>query len=234
MQRAALLFLLVALGAGSGASAQTRPAPEPAQPGDAQTTKPRDLTVAPDSPEKTPEAKPGNPGHGVHGAAGPANVCAELVAFFEKKAASPPDAAAKPATEGAKDAKAGTQTAGPGQTAPPMDRAQQRSGISAPIPQDDTSTGSSTVTIEKAQTLSQTNDLRGCQGAVQQMRRAGMALPPGLLALAALREDLLAKSQPPTGQQPTAQQPPASSQAPNAPAPQSGQGAPAPPGPGSQ
>ena len=233
MQRAALLFLLVALGAGSGASAQTQPAPHAAQPGDAQTTKPRDLTVAPDSPEKTPEAKPGNPG-GVQGAAGPANVCAELVALFEKKAASPPDAAAKPATEGAKDAKAGTETAGPGQTAPPMDRAQQRSGISAPIPQDDKSSGSSPVTIEKAQTLSQTNDLRGCQGAVQQMRRAGMALPPGLLALAALREDLLAKSQPPAAQRPVAQQPPASSQAPNAAPPQSGQGAPAPPGPGSQ
>jgi hypothetical protein len=234
MQRAALLFLLVALGAGSGASAQTQPAPQDAQPGDAQTTKPRDLTVAPDSPEKTPESKKAdNPGHGAQGAVGPANVCADLVAFFEKKAASPPDAA-KPAPEGAKDAKSGTQTAGPGQTAPPMDRAQQRSGISAPIPQDDTSSGSSQVTIEKARTLSQANDLRGCQGAVQQMRRAGMALPPGLLALAALREDLLAKSQPPAGQQPTAQQPPASSQAPNAPPPPSGQGAPAPQGPGAQ
>jgi hypothetical protein len=47
------------------------------------------------------------------------------------------------------------------------------------------------VTLEQAQALAQASDLSGCQKAAQQMRRAGVALPPALIALSGLREDLL-------------------------------------------
>ena len=215
MPRAALLILLLSISVSAALQAQIAP-PLDGRLAQQGAQNPRELKVAPDAAAKTPEAKPNLGGQSM---GGPANVCAELVAFMEKKAATPPEGS-KPATDASKEAqdtKPGTQTAGPGQTAPPMDQAQQKSGISAPVPQDDKSTGTSQMTVEQAQKLAHGNDLRGCQGAVQEMRRAGMALPPGLLALAALREDLLAKSQPP-----------------NAPAAQGGQGAPAPQGPGAQ
>jgi hypothetical protein len=47
------------------------------------------------------------------------------------------------------------------------------------------------VTLEQARTLLAANDLRACQQAAQHMRRAGVPMPDGLIALAALREDLL-------------------------------------------
>ena len=42
--------------------------------------------------------------------------------------------------------------------------------------------------------LAKANDLEGCQKAAQQLRRAGLALPPGLIALAALKPELLGAS----------------------------------------
>lgn len=207
MPHPALFVLLLSLGAASALQAQSGPpaGSQPAQqPPAQQPGQPRDLMVAPSPAQKIPEARnsPGSQSAGV-----PANVCAELVAYFQKKAAAQADPN-KPA-KGSDPGQSGKQTAGPGQTAPPMDQVQQRSGLSAPIPQDDTKTGTTQVNMEQAQGLAQSNDLRGCQRAVQQMRRAGTTLPAGLLALAALREDLLAKSQSPSGQQQTPQAPPA-------------------------
>jgi hypothetical protein len=203
MPRTALLVLLLSLGSVSALQAQGAPPaadPAPAQkPPSAQQQEPqqpRDLMVAPSPGEKTPEPTSSNPG--IHSAGVPANVCGELVAFFQRKAAE----AAAPADptkagQGSGSAQQGSQTAGPGQTAPPMDQVQQRSGLSAPVPQDAKTSGATHLNLEQAQKLAQGNDLRGCQSAAQQMRRAGVSLPAGLLALAALREDLLARSQPP-------------------------------------
>jgi hypothetical protein len=190
-----LAFYVLLLGLGAAAALAQSELPsgsQPAQQSPAQQG-PKDLMVAPSPGEKTPEATPTKPASQAAGVA--ANVCAELVAFFDKKDAQP--ASKVDATKGAGSPPApGAQTAGPGQTAPPMDQVQQRSGLSAPVPQDDKTTGATQVTREQAQRLAQSGDLRGCQGAAQQMRRAGVALPAGLLALAALREDLLVKSQP--------------------------------------
>jgi hypothetical protein len=47
------------------------------------------------------------------------------------------------------------------------------------------------MSVQQAEALAQANDIRGCRDAAQQMRRAGVALPAGLIALAGLRLDLL-------------------------------------------
>jgi hypothetical protein len=52
------------------------------------------------------------------------------------------------------------------------------------------------MTLAQAQALAQAGDLAGCQTATRQMRRAGVALPPGLIALAALPEDKLRAATP--------------------------------------
>ena len=71
---------------------------------------------------------------------------------------------------------------GSGQNAP------QTSGQSAPVPQGSAkSTPAETaVTLEQAQAMAEANDVQGCRDATQRMRRAGVALPPALIALAAL------------------------------------------------
>src|SRR5919199_1224883 len=71
---------------------------------------------------------------------------------------------------------------GSGQNAP------QTSGQSAPIPQGSTQSTpvQSALTFEQAQALAEANDIKGCRDATQKMRRAGVALPPALIALAAL------------------------------------------------
>ena len=81
-----------------------------------------------------------------------------------------------------------------GATSIPVD-ARHSSGQSAPIPGNDhREAATPQIGLDRAQALQQANDLQGCQNAARQMRRAGVALPPGLLALAALRADLLAGS----------------------------------------
>jgi hypothetical protein len=45
--------------------------------------------------------------------------------------------------------------------------------------------------LQQAEALAQANDIRGCRDAAQVMRRAGVALPPALIALAGLRLELL-------------------------------------------
>jgi hypothetical protein len=171
MRRSGFVWLLIAFGvylAPTGGSVAEPPETKP-QNAEAET-----LRAAPNAPAPTPEAQP-NPG-----AAGErADICQELVAFVQKMAVDP----GKP------------QGAPPAGDSPPSkpggDAPQQRSGISGPVPHDDTGSKRATLSLEEAQSLAGARDVRGCRQAAQRMRRAGVALPPGLLALAALREDLL-------------------------------------------
>jgi len=183
-------FTLVAIGLAltpTNAFSQAT-APQPAQ---GQTAQPRELSVAPNAPTKTPEPE-SQAGAQVQSKGMPANVCDELVAFLKQpKPAGAPGAGpgGQPATNAA------AQPVSPGQSSPPVDRPQQSSGQSAPIPGNDhREPATPQIGVERAQMLQQANDLPGCQNAARQMRRAGVALPPGLLALAALRAELLAGS----------------------------------------
>lgn len=124
------------------------------------------LTVAPQAQPMQTEAAGHHPG--------PANICRDLVAFLQPKPQAPVAGAA----------------------ASPSGPAPQTSGQTAPIPQNRSSAQPASVTLEEASAYESANDLRACQQAVQKMRRAGVALPPGLLALAALRPELLTSGQP--------------------------------------
>ena len=66
--------------------------------------------------------------------------------------------------------------------------APQKESRSAPLPPADvTSTPKeSVITVEKAEALATANDLAQCQDTARKMRVAGVAMPPPLLALAAL------------------------------------------------
>ena len=96
-----------------------------------------------------------------------------------------PQGGSAPAVEAAKAPPPGGQNATPPQT----------SGQTAPIPQAAPSAKPPPVSLAQAEPLAQANDLKGCRDAVRTIRLAGVALPPALLALAALREDLLLATQ---------------------------------------
>lgn len=152
--------------------AHAQGAPKAAQDG---APVPPELTVAPITPKRVPE--PGAPGGGK-----PANICQELVAFLEL---GPQGASQGPA------AGRGTSAGGPGAQGPPVvDQPQHKSGITAPVPPPDSAQRPPFVTLEQARAFLDGNDLANCQRAAQQMRRAGVPMPDGLIALAALRPDL--------------------------------------------
>ena len=137
----------------------------------------RALTVAPQAQPMVPETPAPHQG--------PANICHDLVAFLQPKPAAP---------EGSPGPwqSSGQAAAGAGNVAPPAGgQPQQASGQSAPIPQAQSAAQPGWITREEAQVYADANDVRACQQAVQKMRRAGAALPPGLIALAALKPDLL-------------------------------------------
>ena len=116
---------------------------------------------------------------------GPANICQDLVAFLQPK---PPVPDGSPGPGRA----SGQTAAGAGNVAPPAGgQPQQASGQSAPIPQAQSAAQPGWIKLEEAGAYAEANDLRACQQAIQKMRRAGVALPPGLIALAALNPDLL-------------------------------------------
>jgi len=167
------LFLLVAAGT-HAPKAQVQPAQQ------AQPAQQEPLKVAPNAPESVPEAKP-DPGPG-----GRANICQELLAFVQK-AADPDDSKGQSKAEASR----AEQPGGASEKKQSVDTTQERSGYSAPVPRDDATSTPAQLSAEQARSLADANDLQGCQRAVQTMRRSGMALPPGLLALGALREDLL-------------------------------------------
>jgi hypothetical protein len=162
-----------------------------AQGGSAQ---PSDLTVAPGAPRQMPEA---TAPVSTSAAGTPANICQELLAFVQSQAQAAPAAnVSTNANSAATIATQSQQTGAPGQTAPPVDRNQHASGQSAPVPTDNKVTTRVDISASQAEELLRANNLRGCQSAVRRLRLDGVALPPGLLALAALREDLVLKAAP--------------------------------------
>ncbi|WP_183097254.1 hypothetical protein [Mesorhizobium sp. YM1C-6-2] len=69
-----------------------------------------------------------------------------------------------------------------------VENAPQKDSLSAPVPPADvTSTPKeSIITVEQAEELAAANDISQCQNAARKMRVAGVAMPPPLIALAAL------------------------------------------------
>ena len=84
--------------------------------------------------------------------------------------------------------------------------------MSAPVPKEPTSTPKELVmSMTDAEALAETNDIAACQGAAKELRLAGVAVPPPLLALAALdlkyHQTEAASPQAPQTQEPVAQPP---------------------------
>jgi hypothetical protein len=85
-------------------------------------------------------------------------------------AAEAPDANAKP------PAKEGT-----------AENAPQKASVSAPVPTDGEAVAKESVlSVAEAEDLAEANDIAACQSAARELRLAGVAVPPPLLALAAL------------------------------------------------
>jgi hypothetical protein len=161
-------------------------------------TTPPGLTVAPSAPNQRPEAPQQSAGSGQ-----PANICKELLVFLEeqaKKAQTPPapqagQAPAPNAPPASSQAPSNTPPSAGQAAAKGGERVQQSSGQSAPIPQGGAAQGPA-IAIEQARAWSDANDVKGCQDGTRRLRKAGIALPPGLLALAALKPELVEKMKP--------------------------------------
>jgi hypothetical protein len=157
---------------------------------------PPELAVAPVAPKTVPEPT-------IHAGYTPANICHELVAFLEQRAAAPATGAGTqpqnvspgPLQQSTQSA-ARTQSPGQGAAAPPsappaVDRPQFSSGLTTSVPPAESGDKPPFVAVEQARAYEAANDLRACQEAARQMRRAGVPMPDGLIALAALRPDLI-------------------------------------------
>jgi hypothetical protein len=154
------------------------------------------------------------------GAAAPARAAAAPQGAAAAKPASGEAVPARPVEQTGSAQQASGQT-GPAHGAPQpnaqgtegtkADGAELKSSLSAPVPTDTESTASEAVLgLAEAEELARANDIAACQRAARELRLAGVAMPPPLLALTAL--DLQYH---PTGEPP--------SQAPAAPAaPQAG------------
>jgi hypothetical protein len=161
---------------------------------------PPELMVAPIAPKVAPEptADGGKP----------ADICRELVAFLEQRTAAgratgpaPPtsaqDASAPPRAEQQPGKSASVPPGSAESSAPPpaIDKPQHTSGLLAPIPPDNVGGKPPPVPLDQVRASMAANDVRACQQAARQIRRAGVAMPDGLLALAALRPELLETGQ---------------------------------------
>ncbi len=146
----------------------------------------------------------------------PRDVCAALVAFLQQtttpgQPASPPPAQqtasaaqgqsnqakpdqAKPDQAKSDEAKSDDMKPVVGQTAPPVDRPQHTSGQTGPIPNGDSTSKPLPISLQQAQEVAARGDQRACRDAAQQIRRSGVTMPDALIALAALRPDLLSRS----------------------------------------
>jgi hypothetical protein len=206
---------------------EARPQGEPTQPVPPATPPQPGPTAQPEPPAApTQAAQPTQPAQPVEQAAaqpvrrGPANICQELVAFLRQPAPAAPGApapqaasqsappaqaaqSAAPPTSGQSSSPVPQGTAAPAveaQKAPPAPQATtapQVSGQTAPIPQSPKAENSPRIPVEQAESMAQANDIAGCRDAAQRMRRAGLTMPPGLIALAGLRLDLLQAGQQP-------------------------------------
>jgi len=165
-------------------------APQPGAPaGDAQ---PPALTVAPNAEKNAAEDR--EQARGTVPTAGPvANICDELVAFLEQKGKADAAAAAKPAGgQPAVQAPSSGSNAPATKDGPPsVDQPQHSSGQTAPIPKGASGGEDPHISVEQARALQQANDRQGCQDAARRMRRAGVTMPATLIALAALKPELL-------------------------------------------
>jgi len=173
------LVVVLALVATMSLNAQ---GPQPTQPTKEQPPVPPELMVAPLAPKI--EAEPP-----INHAGSPANMCQELVAFAERRAS------AKAEPPGAPPPHAGQPGSQPPSGPPAIDKPQHSSGLVAPIPHGETAAKLPLITVEQARLHAGANDVRACQEATKQMRRAGVLLPDPLIALAALRLDLLEAGQ---------------------------------------
>jgi hypothetical protein len=161
-------------------------APSPGAPGAAPL--PPEQLVAPVAPTKVAESP------ALGGGGKSANICQELVAFVEQRTRT--GAQSTPARQDAPAPPAPAQgTTWPPAGPPLVDVPQQKSGMAAPVPPPESAQKPPFVTVEQARAYLHANDLLACQEAARQMRRAGAPMPDGLIALAALRPDLLQAGQ---------------------------------------
>ena len=144
----------------------------------------------------------------------PANLCQELLAFMKAPpeaatatAAAPAQQTGKSGSSASAPAKAETGTGSAqkvtGQSGVATDspepsndkvasgsatNAPQKESRAAPLPPSDTSSTpkDSVINVAKAEELAAANDIAQCQKTAREMRVAGVAMPPPLLALAAL------------------------------------------------
>lgn len=168
-------------------------------------TTPPSLVVAPSAPNQQTETTR------QEGGGQPANICKELLAFLDERAkkaqapqtgqapqaSQPPQASQAPApvSPQASSQKPGTPQSAGQAAAQGGEKVQQSSGQSAPIPQGGETQGP-TIAIEEVRAWATGNDVKSCQDGARRMRKAGIAMPPGLLALAALKPELVEKMKP--------------------------------------
>jgi hypothetical protein len=68
--------------------------------------------------------------------------------------------------------------------------APQKSSRSAPVPNSSQGTSKDSIlSVQDAEELAKANNAQGCRDAAQKLRRAGVVMPPTLLALAALEPE---------------------------------------------
>jgi hypothetical protein len=157
----------------TGGAPQPNPAPPPA-------------VAPPPAPAQPPQAPP--------------DICQEFLAFMQeaqKQAAAPPPPPLPPEQGSAVgSAQELTGQSGPAVDAPkpvpaphPLgsaSNAPQTSGLSAPIPLPPGGPPKdSIIAMTEVESIARSNDPKACREAVQRLRRAGVPLPPTLLALAA-------------------------------------------------
>ena len=195
--RAALPVVLLGIGLISTA-AFGQALGQPAEGSSRPTMRPVELLVAPNALM----SMAGPPG----GGAGPVNICRELTAFLQQQHApaadqqpvaqslptsqSPPTPPSAVQAGQSGSARKDNNAPAPGQDAPNVDKPQHESGITGPVPPGTNMFRLGPITLEQAREYESRNDVLACRDAVQRMRRQGMTLPEGLLALAALRPDL--------------------------------------------
>jgi hypothetical protein len=136
-----------------------------------------DQKVAPTAPKSEMDDKTSGPSQGQ------ANICAELGAYakaMEEKqqqaAQQTPPAPPAPEAQKGDDKKSN------------VDKPQQDSGITKPVPNDGAKDGPKMAPSE-LRLIAEKDDRGACRSTVNRLRRAGTALPPALIALAALKTD---------------------------------------------
>jgi hypothetical protein len=106
--------------------------------------------------------------------------------------AVPPQSGADTGSAQALSGQSGPAHAAPVQNPAPVaesnvQNAEQKSSLSAPVPKDTSSTPKDSVmSVSEAEELASANDIAACQDAARELRLAGVAMPPPLLALTAL------------------------------------------------